>query len=69
MGLLSINVAIFKLLPLPILDGGRVVLTLYEWIFKKPMSKKVEQALMMISVGMLLLLMAFVTMQDIFRLM
>ena len=69
MGLLSINVAIFNLLPLPILDGGRVVLTLYEWIFKKPMSKKVEQALMMISVGLLLLLMAFVTMQDIFRLM
>ena len=61
--------AIFNLLPLPILDGGRVVLTLYEWIFKKPMSKKVEQALMMISVGLLLLLMAFVTMQDIFRLM
>lgn len=68
MGLLSINVAIFNLLPLPILDGGRVVLTLYEWIFKKPMSKKVEQALMVISIGMLLLLMVFVTLQDILRL-
>ncbi len=68
MGLLSINVAIFNLLPLPILDGGRVVLTLYEMIFKKPMSKKVEQALMVISIGLLLLLMAFVTFQDILRL-
>jgi len=68
MGLLSINVAIFNLLPLPILDGGRVVLTVYEMIFKKPMSKKVEQALMVLSIGMLLLLMAFVTLQDILRL-
>jgi membrane-associated protease RseP (regulator of RpoE activity) len=32
------------------------------------MSKKVEQALMVISIGMLLLLMAFVTLQDILRL-
>jgi len=68
MGLLSINVAIFNLLPLPILDGGRVVLTLYELVFKKPMSKKVEQVLMVISIGLLLLLMAFVTLQDILRL-
>jgi regulator of sigma E protease len=68
MGLLSINVAIFNLLPLPILDGGRVVLTLYELVFKKPMSKKVEQFLMFISIGLLLLLMAFVTLQDILRL-
>ena len=68
MGLLSINVAIFNLLPLPILDGGRVVLTIYEMIFKKPMSKKVEQALMVASIGLLLLLMAFVTLQDILRL-
>ena len=68
MGLLSINVAIFNLLPLPILDGGRVVLTFYEMIFKKPMSKKVEQALMVVSIGLLLLLMAYVTLQDILRL-
>jgi len=68
MGLLSINVAIFNLLPLPILDGGRVVLTFYEMIFKKPMSKKVEQALMVLSIGLLLLLMAYVTLQDILRL-
>ena len=68
MGLLSINVAIFNLLPLPILDGGRVVLTLYEMIFRKPMSKKVEQVLMVLSIGLLLVLMAFVTLQDILRL-
>ena len=68
MGLLSINVAIFNLLPLPILDGGRVVLTFYEMIFKKPMSKKIEQALMVLSIALLLLLMAFVTLQDILRL-
>lgn len=66
--LLSINVAIFNLLPLPILDGGRVVLTLYEMVFRRPVNKRVEQALMALSISMLLLLMLFVTFQDVMRL-
>jgi regulator of sigma E protease len=66
--LLSINVAIFNLLPLPILDGGRVVLTVFEMIFRKPVNKRIEQALMAISVSLLLLLMLFVTWQDLMRL-
>ena len=44
------------------------ILELFEIVFKKPMSKKVEQALMVASIGLLLLLMAFVTLQDILRL-
>lgn len=37
---LSLNVGIFNLLPLPVLDGGRVVITLVEWIVGKPLNKK-----------------------------
>ena len=67
-GLLSINVAIFNLIPLPVLDGGRVVLTLFEMIFRRPVDKRIEQVLMAISVSLLILLMVFVTWQDLMRL-
>jgi len=66
--LISLNVGIFNLLPLPILDGGRVIMTIYEMIFKKPINKKVENAIMSFSVFLILLLMAFATFQDITKL-
>lgn len=66
--LLSINVGIFNLLPLPLLDGGRVILTLVEMITRRPVNAKIEQALMMMSMLLVIALMVFVTWQDIVRL-
>ena len=66
--LLSVNVGIFNLLPLPILDGGRVVLTVIEMIIGKPLNKKLESAISMIGVALVLGLMVFVTWQDLMRL-
>ncbi|MDR1939295.1 MAG: site-2 protease family protein [Clostridiales bacterium] len=40
--LFSVNLAIFNLLPLPALDGGRMVFTIIEWIRKKPIKRSVE---------------------------
>ncbi|MDR2047323.1 MAG: site-2 protease family protein [Clostridiales bacterium] len=40
--LFSVNLAIFNILPLPALDGGRMVFTIIEWIRKKPLKKGVE---------------------------
>ncbi len=40
--ILSANLAIMNLLPLPALDGGRVVFTVIEWIRGKPLNRKVE---------------------------
>lgn len=40
--LISVNLAVFNLLPLPALDGSRVVFVLIEWIFRKPVNRKVE---------------------------
>ena len=40
--LIASNLAIFNILPIPALDGSKVVFTLIEWIRKKPVNKKVE---------------------------
>lgn len=65
--LFSVNLGIFNLIPLPMFDGGRVVLTLYEIIFKRDVNKKVENGLMMASLFILLLLVFYTTWNDISR--
>ena len=54
--LISVNLAVFNLLPLPALDGGRVVFVIIEWIRKKPISRKVEGIIHTIGLLVLLLL-------------
>jgi regulator of sigma E protease len=66
--ILSLNVGLFNLLPLPILDGGRVVITLVEWIIGKPLNQKLENALISISMILLLGLVLLVTWQDLGKL-
>jgi len=66
--LLSLNVGIFNLLPLPILDGGRVFIILIETVIRRPLNKRAEQALMLASVILLIFLMVLATGQDIVRL-
>ena len=66
--LLSLNVGVFNLLPLPILDGGRILLTLVEMIMGRPLNKKLEAGITAVGVAMVLTLMVFVTWQDLMRL-
>jgi regulator of sigma E protease len=40
-GFLNINLAIINLLPIPVLDGGHIVFSLWEWIFRRPVHAKV----------------------------
>lgn len=54
MAFIGVNLAVFNLLPIPALDGSRVVFTVIEWIFKKPVPKKTEGIIH--AVGLLLLL-------------
>mgnify|MGYP000260021923 FL=1 len=42
MAFVGVNLAVFNLLPIPALDGARVVFCVIEWIRKKPVSRKVE---------------------------
>ncbi|MFI3284472.1 MAG: M50 family metallopeptidase [Erysipelotrichaceae bacterium] len=66
--LLSLNVGIFNLLPLPILDGGRVAITFFELILGKKINSRLESAIMVGSMLLLLGLMLMATYQDILRL-
>ncbi len=42
---IGVNLAVFNVLPIPALDGSKVVFCLIEWIFKKPVPRKVEAAI------------------------
>lgn len=66
--LLTINVGIFNLLPVPALDGGRLVFVLIEWIFRKPVKRTVEAAVHAVGMSLLMLLMIAVTAKDILHL-
>ena len=66
--MISINVGVVNALPLPIFDGGRVLLLLIEAIIGKPLSKKAENFVMSLSLALLLLLFLFVTYNDVSRL-
>ncbi len=66
--ILSINLAIINLFPIPALDGGRFVFLLIEAVKRSPVPKKVEMAFQTIGVLLLILLMIWVTIKDIARL-
>jgi regulator of sigma E protease len=66
--ILSINLGIINALPIPALDGGRVLFVLIEKIKGSPISQKVEQAFHTVGFILLLTLMALVTYKDIAKL-
>jgi regulator of sigma E protease len=68
LGLISINLAVLNLLPIPILDGGQAVFLLYEGIFRKPMPLRAREALMTIGLVLIGLLMIVATLHDVRRL-
>ncbi len=67
LGLISINLAVLNLLPIPILDGGQAVFLLYEGIFRRPMPLKAREALMTIGLVLIGLLMIVANWNDIRR--
>jgi len=66
--LITINLGVMNLLPIPELDGGRLVFLAYESIFKKPVSPKVEAYIHGVGLVLLLILMVVVTFNDIWKL-
>ena len=65
---LSINVGIVNLLPIPVFDGGRILILLIEKIIRRKTSDKLEYALNLVGFGLMILLMIYVTFNDIIRL-
>ena len=64
-GMLSINVAIINLLPIPAFDGGKLMFLFIEGIRKKPVSQKIEERITAVFFISLIILMVFVTIKDI----
>lgn len=62
---ISMNLGIFNLLPLPALDGGRLVFILIEMIRRKPINPKYEGYVHFVGIILLLSLMVLVTFKDI----
>lgn len=67
-GLLSVNLGIVNLLPIPALDGGRLVFIGYEAITKRKPNQRVENALHTVMFFLLMALLLFITYNDILRL-
>lgn len=67
-GLLSVNVGIFNLLPIPILDGGRIFIILIETLIGRKLNERVQTAIMMAGLLMIVGIMIFATWNDISRL-
>lgn len=65
--MLSVNLGIMNLVPIPGLDGGKLALNIFEGVRGKPLSQEKEVMITMIGVGILLLLMIAVTWNDIQR--
>ena len=67
-GMLSLILAFMNILPIPGLDGGHMMFTLYEMITRKKVSDAVLEKAQMIGMGILFALIIFVFANDIFRL-
>ena len=65
MAVLSINLGLINLLPIPALDGGYILLFTYELIFRKPLSSGVQMNLLKFGFLFLISLMILVTAFDL----
>ena len=65
MALITVNLGIFNLLPLPALDGGRLVFILFEMIFRRKVSEKYENVIHTVGFMVLIGIMLLVTFKDI----
>lgn len=66
--MLSVNIGVMNLLPIPALDGGRIVFLGYELVTRKKPSKKVENIINNVFFILLMILFVYVTYNDIVRL-
>lgn len=65
--MLSVNLAIINVLPIPVLDGGHLMFLVIERIRKKPLSLKQRAAIQQVGLAFLLVMIVFVTYNDIVR--
>lgn len=65
--LISLGLAMVNVLPIPGADGGRMIFVIYEAIFKKPVSPKIEQKVNEFGFALIIILLILVTYKDILQ--
>ena len=65
--MVSLQLAIFNLLPIPILDGGVILMLLVEMIMQRDLSLNVKEAVFKVGFVFIMMLVAFVIYNDISR--
>jgi regulator of sigma E protease len=68
LAIISLYLAIFNILPIPALDGGKLLFLTIEKIQRKPLSQKIEQTITSFFFALLLALLIWVTIKDISQL-
>lgn len=68
MALISVNLAVLNLLPIPVLDGGQFLFLVAEAVIRRPLSLKLRERLIGVGLVMILVLMVYVFSNDIIRL-
>lgn len=66
-GMIALYIAIFNILPIPAVDGGKLLFLGIEAIKRRPVSQKIEQNITTIFFALLIILMIFVTIKDVIR--
>ena len=67
LALLSINLGIVNLIPIPALDGGKILMNLIEIVRRKPLKQETETYVTLVGVVIMIILMIAVTWNDIMR--
>ena len=67
MALLSLNLGLINLLPIPVLDGGHLLFIIIEEIIRRPIPVKFKLVIQQVGMALLFLLMAFIVYNDIVR--
>lgn len=65
--LISVNLGLLNLFPIPVLDGGAILFCLVEMAIRRPVPEKVQEWSMKIGAGLLIALMVFATFNDVMR--
>ena len=66
--MVSLNLAIFNMLPIPILDGGVILLLIVEMLMRRDLSLRVKEAVFKLGFVFLMAVVAFVLYNDISKL-
>ena len=67
LALISLSLGVTNLLPIPALDGGKILLLVIEAIRKKPLSERTEINIQLIGFSILIALSLYITYNDILR--